>query len=248
MARLGGVYGPYTGRWFASGSETDIEHIVARSEAHDSGLCAADSATKRRFATDLLNLTLAGPAVNRHQKAGNDAAEWLPPRNRCWYAARIVAVRQRYGLTIDRREAGALDRVLSGCASTDMTVFARGAAPAPAASAAAASGAAQEWDDNGDGRVSCAEARAHGIAPVTREHPAYPFMRDGDGDGVVCESDGSRPPGVAPAARPGRPGPECGPYRNCTALRHDHPDGVRRGHCAYQRRMDRDDDGWACER
>ena len=30
-----------------------------------------------------------------------------------------------------------------------------------------------------------AEARAHGIAPVTRDHPAYPFMRDGDGDGVV---------------------------------------------------------------
>ena len=38
---LGGVYGPYTGRWFASQSETDIEHMVARSEAHDSGLCAA---------------------------------------------------------------------------------------------------------------------------------------------------------------------------------------------------------------
>ena len=28
---------------------------------------------------------------------------------------------------------------------------------------------------------------AHGIAPVRRGHPAYPFMRDGDGDGVVCE-------------------------------------------------------------
>ena len=44
---LGGVYGPYTGRWFASTSDTDIEHMVARSEAHDSGLCAADLATRR---------------------------------------------------------------------------------------------------------------------------------------------------------------------------------------------------------
>ncbi len=43
------------------------------------------------------------------------------------------------------------------------------------------------WDDNGNGRVSCAEARAHGIAPVSRDHPAYPYMSDGDGDGVVCE-------------------------------------------------------------
>ena len=59
---LGGVYGPYTGRWFASKSDTDIEHMVARSEAHDSDLCAADLATRRRFATDPLNLTLAGPA------------------------------------------------------------------------------------------------------------------------------------------------------------------------------------------
>ena len=43
------------------------------------------------------------------------------------------------------------------------------------------------WDDNGNGRISCAEARAHGIAPVRRGHPAYRYMRDGDGDGVVCE-------------------------------------------------------------
>ena len=56
---LGGVYGPYTGRWFASKSATDIEHMVARSVAHDSGLCAADPATRLRFASDLLNLTLA---------------------------------------------------------------------------------------------------------------------------------------------------------------------------------------------
>ena len=42
-------------------------------------------------------------------------------------------------------------------------------------------------DDNDNGRISCAEARAHGIAPVRRGHPAYRYMRDGDGDGVVCE-------------------------------------------------------------
>ena len=43
------------------------------------------------------------------------------------------------------------------------------------------------WDDNGNGRVSCAEARNHGIAPVRRDHPAYRYMTDEDGDGVVCE-------------------------------------------------------------
>ena len=46
---------------------------------------------------------------------------------------------------------------------------------------------ALEWDDNGNGRISCTEARAHGIAPVHRGHPAYPYMLDADGDGMVCE-------------------------------------------------------------
>ncbi len=71
---LNGVYGPYNGRWFGSKRETDIEHIVARSEAHDSGLCRADQATRRRFSEDLRNLTLAAPGVNRHQKRDHDAA------------------------------------------------------------------------------------------------------------------------------------------------------------------------------
>ena len=47
--------------------------------------------------------------------------------------------------------------------------------------------ALDSWDDDGNGRISCREACRHGIAPVPRGHPAYPFMRDGDGDGVVCE-------------------------------------------------------------
>ena len=56
VAEMGGVvYGPYTGRIFADRSDTDIEHIVARCEAHDSGLCAADSVTRRRFSRTLLS-------------------------------------------------------------------------------------------------------------------------------------------------------------------------------------------------
>ena len=116
IAGMGGrVYGPYTGRHFASRQETDIEHMIATSEAHDSGLCAADAGTKRRFASDLLNLTLAGPGVNRHQKSGKDAGECMPRMNRCWFAGRVVAVKRKYGLSVDAREARALEGVLSGC-------------------------------------------------------------------------------------------------------------------------------------
>ena len=68
IEQLGGIWSPYTGERFSSKHQTDIEHMVAVSEAHDSGLCAADAATKVRYASDLLNLTLASPAVNRSQK------------------------------------------------------------------------------------------------------------------------------------------------------------------------------------
>ena len=193
----GGIYGPYTGTWFESIRETDIEHIVARSEAHDSGLCAASAATRAKFAPDLLNLTLASPSVNRHEKSDNDVAEWLPDLNQCWYVNRTLQVRREYGLTIDHAEADAADRVLAGCESTDMTVLApraSGTATAtPTRAAPATPRSATEvdalalWDDNGNGRITCAEARAHGIAPVHRGHPAYQYMRDADGDGVVCE-------------------------------------------------------------
>ena len=118
VEQLGGVFSPYTCEVFESTAETDIEHIVARSEAHDSGLCAADAATRRRFSEDLLNLTLAAPALNRHAKSGYDAAEWLPDENACWFARTVVDVRRKYGLTIDEREAEALDRLLATCFST----------------------------------------------------------------------------------------------------------------------------------
>ena len=38
---------------------------------------------KDQFASDLLNLTLASPSVDRHQKSDKDAAEALPDLNAC---------------------------------------------------------------------------------------------------------------------------------------------------------------------
>ena len=165
VRELGAVYGPYTGTCFVATTESDIEHIVAASEAHDSGLCAADAATKARFARDLRNLTLASPAVNRHEKSDKDAAEWVPARNRCWFAGRVLEVRRTYGLTIDRREAAALDGILTACESTALEPV---VCPVPSASAsdsgggnAAGGDALALYDDNRNGSITCAEARRH---------------------------------------------------------------------------------------
>ena len=194
----GRIYGPYTGAYFASIRETDIEHIVARSEAHDSGLCGRDSAEKRAFARDLLNLTLASPSVNRYQKSDKDLAQWLPALNRCWYVNQVVLVKRKYDLSMDQAEADTARRVLASCSSTQMQFADPGAAPPPNTPTPAPppqSGSGSDcdrnplacYDDNNNGRITCAEARRHGIAPVPRGHPAYQYMRDGDNDGVVCE-------------------------------------------------------------
>ena len=113
-ARMGGIRCRYTGKQYRSLGETDIEHIVAVSEAHDSGLCAADAATKRRFANDLLNLTLSDPAVNRYQKKDKDAGEWMPKIDPREFPKTVILVKLKYGLTINRREKKALDKALNG--------------------------------------------------------------------------------------------------------------------------------------
>ena len=197
VAAYGGrIYGPYTGRTFASRRRTDIEHIVAVSEAHDSGLCAASASTRRRFASDLLNLTLAAPKVNRCGRSGKcvkDAAEWLPPRNRCWFANRVVEVRRKWRLTIDRREAGVLEQIFSGCKSTEMVFHAGGGVKAPAdpsGSGGTASGTANalhRWDDNRNGRICHKEAKRRRTAPVRRGHPALPLHARRGRRRVACE-------------------------------------------------------------
>ena len=106
-----------------------------------SGNPASIRRTRRQFARDPLNLTLASPAVNRYQKGAKDVAEWIPNRNACWFAARVVAVRTKYGLTIDPREAEAINSILDGCLSTtlyceecaDAAPATRATTPAPGA-------------------------------------------------------------------------------------------------------------------
>ena len=99
-----------------------------------------------------------------------------------------------YGLTIDRAEAEDVDRVLAECKSTAMIVLAlatsTGTAPVPNTAPGATEGTdeLELYEDNGNGMITCAEARAHGIAPAHRDHPASQFMHDADGDGIVSEA------------------------------------------------------------
>lgn len=192
VAETGGrFYSPYTGEIFTRTDGVEVEHIVARSEAHDSGLCAADSITRLAFASDLLNLTFA---TTQLKKTDKDLAEWLPEMNGCWFVNRVVAVKRRYGLSMDAREAEVARTVLQSCSSFAMEFDAETeATPVPeAASESGVSAGAEDdalslYDSNGNGRITCKEAEEHDIAPVREDHPAYQYMTDADSDGIVCE-------------------------------------------------------------
>ena len=202
VAALGAIYGPYSGACFAHTGQTDIEHMVATSEAHDSGLCAcqrrdSEGRVRHRPAESHARESQRQSAPER---AAKDVAEWTPDLN-------SVLVRQRgrwkcaanTGLTIDRSDE-ARSRGSGACRSVTqphmVVVECRDGTSAGAFDTSYAIASASHdddvdalarWDDNGNGQITCAEARRHGIAPVSKGHPAYPYMRDGDGDGVVCE-------------------------------------------------------------
>ena len=115
MKEDGKVYTPYSCIAFeitpTGTAATDIEHIVALAEAHDSGI-ANDQ--RRDIASDLDNLTIADPTVNRSQKGARDAAEWMPTHHGAWFAERVIQVKLEYGLTVDPDERDALTALLAG--------------------------------------------------------------------------------------------------------------------------------------
>ena len=103
---------------------TDIEHIVALAEAHDSRI--ADG-RRREIGSDFDNLTIADPTVNRSQKSDRDAAGWIPDRHGRWFAQQVIGVKLEYGLSVDRAERDALEALLAGggaelnCVDADTT-------------------------------------------------------------------------------------------------------------------------------
>lgn len=175
--KMGGIYSPYTRRMFSQKEDVDIEHIVSRKQAHYSGLCQKEAEKREEFASDSINLTLASSGVNR-AKGECDAATWVPPENRCWFADRVVEVRRKYGLSIDQRESDALESILSRCPDGQLSMN-REVKNLPEALG--------KWDFDNNGQISCVELEEAGVeTPINRNHEAYPFVKDGNCDGEIC--------------------------------------------------------------
>ena len=98
-----------------------IDHLVALSEAWDSGASSWSKERRLNYANDLgysgslsAMTTKLNGNCKKLCKSDKDPAEWLPPKSQCLYAQRWVAVKYRWGLSIDLAEKQVLSRLLSG--------------------------------------------------------------------------------------------------------------------------------------
>jgi hypothetical protein len=111
---------PYTGtavefqRGPNSSDAVQIDHVVALSDAWQTGAAELDDLTRRNFANDPTNLRATVGWVNQ-EKGDSDAASWLPPNRayRCTFVSRIVEVKTAYRLWVTQAEHDAIARVLS---------------------------------------------------------------------------------------------------------------------------------------
>ena len=99
-----------------SSMEVQIDHVVALSNAWQTGAFKLTLKERTAFANDPLNLLAVKGRLNS-QKGDGDAATWLPPLKsfRCDYVSRQIAVKLKYKLWFTAPEKEAMIRILKNC-------------------------------------------------------------------------------------------------------------------------------------
>lgn len=185
---------PYTGKVinFMRGKDTSeqvqIDHVVALSDAWQSGAQEISAQERLQLANDPENLlAVDGPA--NQQKSDSDAATWLPANAsfRCSYVARQIRVKAKYHLWVKPAEKEAMINVLTPCAGA-----AEAPAPKPVPDAPAPVPQADSPQEQNPAPAlafqTCADARAAGYRNMHRGTPGYSEHLDRDGDGIACEA------------------------------------------------------------
>lgn len=185
---------PYTGKVinFMRGKDTSeqvqIDHVVALSDAWQSGAQEISAQERLQLANDPENLlAVDGPA--NQQKSDSDAATWLPANAsfRCSYVARQIRVKAKYHLWVKPAEKEAMINVLTPC-----TGAAEAPAPKPAPDTPAPVPQADSPQEQNPAPAltfqTCDDARAAGYRNMHRGAPGYSEHLDRDGDGIACES------------------------------------------------------------
>ncbi|MGY5318270.1 HNH endonuclease family protein [Neomicrococcus lactis] len=111
-------------RTHTSATTVQIDHIVPVHEAWGSGAKKWTQAKRVAFYNDITDkrtLNAQTSALNS-AKGARGPEQWLPPKNRCAYVSSWVAVKKRWGLTVDATEKAALTRLAAACPNVTVTV------------------------------------------------------------------------------------------------------------------------------
>ena len=116
---------PYDGERTSDRTRVDIDHTVALKEAWDSGAWQWSEAQRTAFANDTSDARslIAVSSSSNRSKSDKDPSNWMPALRGYWctYSANWIAVKARWGLSMDQSEWGRLNNVLSGqCVGTTM--------------------------------------------------------------------------------------------------------------------------------
>lgn len=122
------------GEWYSEYDDTyvqgprglDIDHRVPLGEAWESGAFAWTAKEREEYANDLGDprSLIAVTAASNRAKGKKDPAEWQPPYagNSCGYNTDWVAVKTRWGQSVDPVEKAALAEELATCPDIPITV------------------------------------------------------------------------------------------------------------------------------
>ena len=96
--------------------EVQIDHVIALSNAWQTGAFKLTVLQRTALANDPMNLFAVKGRLNL-QKSDGDAATWLPPLKsfRCAYIAQQIAVKAKYSLWVTAPEKEAMLRILATC-------------------------------------------------------------------------------------------------------------------------------------
>ena len=106
-----------------SSMEVQIDHVVALSNAWQTGAFKLSADQRKALSNDPLNLFAVKGRLNS-QKGNGDAATWLPPLKsfRCSYVAQQVAVKAKYSLWVTAPEKAAMVSILAKCPTQKVPV------------------------------------------------------------------------------------------------------------------------------
>lgn len=203
---------PYTAttinfqRGQSTSSKVQIDHVVALSNAWQTGAQQLTPTSRLALANDPYNLLAVDGSANQ-QKSDGDAATWLPANKsyRCEYVARQIGVKTKYSLWVTQAEHDAMANVLSSCPTQTIPALggvftpiqqvqetqsqpqqapAQPATPQPQQETPAPAPTPAPQNVY---YANCSAAKVAGAAPIYKGQPGYSSKLDRDGDGIACE-------------------------------------------------------------